>query len=71
MQRISNIVVKEATVAGYKIANTKWQLLLMEISTFIVIEFPVSLTYKNYLQNLEQKQQLTFSKLKNAINLKN
>ena len=69
MQRISNIVVKEATVAGYKIANTKMAALADgKYRTFIVIEFPVSLAYKNYLQNLEQSTTVSadISKLKNT-----
>ncbi len=69
MQRISNIVVKEATVAGYKIANTKMAALADgKYRTFIVIEFPVSLAYKNYLQNLEQSTTVSadMSKLKDT-----
>ena len=43
MQKISNIVVKEATVAGYKITNTKMAALADgKYRTFIVIEFPVN-----------------------------
>ena len=69
MQRISNIVVKEATVTGYKVANTKMAALADgKYRTFIVIEFPVSLAYKNYLQNLEQSTTVSadISKLKNT-----
>lgn len=69
MQRISNIVVKEATVTGYKVANTKMAALADgKYRTFIVIEFPVSLAYKNYLQNLEQSTTVSadMSKLKDT-----
>ena len=55
MQRISNIVVKEATIKGYKIYKSK----MAPISdgkyrTFIIIEFPVSLAYQNFINNLDE-----------------
>ena len=55
MQRISNIVVKEATIKGYKIYQTKMAPLADgKYRTFIVIEFPVSLAYQNFINTLDQ-----------------
>ena len=55
MQRISNIVVKEATIKGYKIYQTKMAPLANgKYRTFIVIEFPVSLAYQNFINTLDQ-----------------
>lgn len=55
IQRISTIVVKEATVTGYKVYKTKMAPLANgKYRTFILIEFPISLAYKKHLQNLEQ-----------------
>ena len=54
MQRISSIVVKEATIKGYKIYNTKMAPLADgKYRTFIVIEFPVSLAYRNFIANID------------------
>jgi len=54
MQRISNVVVKEATIRGYKVYKTKMAPLADgKYRTFIVIEFPVSLAYKNFIANLD------------------
>tara|TARA_B100000287_G_scaffold433235_1_gene494476 strand:+ start:4750 stop:5790 length:1041 start_codon:yes stop_codon:yes gene_type:complete len=69
MQRISNIVVKEATVTGYQISNTKMAPLANgKYRTFILVEFPVSLAYKNFLKNLEQSTTVSadISKLKDT-----
>jgi len=54
MQRISNIVVKNATIRGYKIFKTKMAALANgKYRTFVVIEFPVSLAYKNFIADLD------------------
>jgi len=54
MQRISNIVVKNATIRGYKIFKTKMATLANgKYRTFVVIEFPVSLAYKNFIADLD------------------
>jgi len=69
MQRISNIVVKKATVTGYKVYKTKMAPVTNgKYRTFILIEFPVSLAYKNYLQNLEQSTSVSadIEKIKNT-----
>ncbi len=55
IQRISNIVVKNATLRGYKVYKSKMAPIDNgKYRTFILIEFPISLAYKNQLQNLEQ-----------------
>ena len=54
MERVTNIVVKEVTISGYKVHKTKMAPLANgKYRTFIVIEFPISLAYKNYLTNIE------------------
>jgi len=54
MQRISSVVVKEATIKGYKIYNTKMAPVANgKYRTFIVIEFPVSLAYRNFIANID------------------
>ena len=55
MQRISNIVVKDATLKGYKIYQSKMAPITDgKYRTFIVIEFPVSLAYQNFINTLDQ-----------------
>lgn len=55
MQRISNIVVKDATIKGYKIYKSKMAPIANgKYRTFIVIEFPVSLAYQNFINTLDQ-----------------
>ena len=54
MQRISSVVVKEATIKGFKIYNTKMAPVANgKYRTFIVIEFPVSLAYRNFIANID------------------
>ncbi len=69
MQRISSIVVKDATIKGYKIFKTKMAAIADgKYRTFVVIEFPVSLAYKNFIaeidNNLSVKAEV--NKLKNT-----
>jgi hypothetical protein len=69
MKRITSIVVKQATVTGYKIHKTKMAPLADgKYRTFIVIEFPLSLAYKAYLTNLENSTSVSanMDKLKNT-----
>ena len=69
MKRITSIVVKQATVTGYKIHKTKMAPLANgKYRTFIVIEFPLSLAYKAYLTNLENSTSVSanMDKLKNT-----
>jgi chromosome segregation ATPase len=69
MQRISNIVVKNATIRGYKIFKTKMAALANgKYRTFVVIEFPVSLAYKNFIADLDSSVTVKaeINKLKNT-----
>ena len=69
MQRISNIVVKNATIRGYKIFKTKMAMLVNgKYRTFVVIEFPVSLAYKNFIADLDNSVTVKaeVNKLKNT-----
>ena len=54
MQRISSVVVKEATIKGYEIYQSKMAPLANgKYRTFIVIEFPVSLAYRNFIDSID------------------
>ena len=54
MQRISSVVVKEATIKGYKVYNTKMAPVANgKYRTFIVIESPVSLAYRNFIASVD------------------
>ena len=69
MQRISNVVVKDATIRGYKIFNTKMAAIADgKYRTFIVIEFPVSLAYKNFIAEIDNSLSVKaeVNKLKNT-----
>lgn len=69
MQRISSIVVKEATIKGYKINNTKMAPLANgKYRTFIVIEYPVSLAYQNFIATIDNSVTIKaeISKLKDT-----
>ena len=73
MQRISNIVVKKATITGYKVYKTKMAPVADgKYRTFILIEFPVSLAYKSYLNDLEKNTTVKtgLDKLKNTDTFK-
>jgi len=69
MQRISNIVVKDATIRGYKIHKTKMAALSDgKYRTFVLIEFPVSLAYKNFIAEIDSSLSVKaeIGKLKNT-----
>ena len=69
MQRISNIVVKDATIRGYKIHKTKMAALSDgKYRTFVLIEFPVSLAYKNFIAEIDSSLSVKaeVNKLKNT-----
>ena len=54
MQRISSVVVKEATIKGYKIYQSKMAPVANgKYRTFVVIEFPVSLAYRNFIASID------------------
>lgn len=69
MQRISNVVVKDATIRGYKIFKTKMAAIADgKYRTFVVIEFPVSLAYKNFITEIDNSLSVKaeVNKLKNT-----
>ncbi len=69
MQRISNVVVKNATITGYKIFKTKMAAIADgKYRTFVVIEFPVSLAYKNFIAEIDSSLSVKaeVNKLKNT-----
>jgi hypothetical protein len=68
-ERITSIVIKDASIKGYKVHKTKMAPLANgKYTTFIMIEYPVSLAYKNFITeidtNVSVKAQV--SKLKNT-----
>ena len=59
MNRISTIVVKEVTVKGYEVVETKMVALDNgNYRTFILLKYPVVLAYKNYLEELKKSDLL-------------
>ena len=69
MQRISNVVVKDATIRGYKIFKTKMAAIADgKYRTFVIIEFPVSLAYKNFIAEIDNSLSVKaeVNKLKNT-----
>ena len=68
-ERITSIVIKDASIKGYKVYKTKMAPLSDgKYTTFIMIEYPVSLAYRNFITeidtNVTVKAQV--SKLKNT-----
>ncbi len=69
MERTTSMVVKEVSISGYKVHKTKMALVANEkYRTFIVIEFPISLAYKNYLTDIQNNVKIKGSvdQLKNT-----
>ena len=59
MNRISTIVVKEVTVKGYEVVETKMVALDNgNYRTFILLKYPVVLAYKNYIEELKKSDLL-------------
>ena len=57
MKQISKSVAKTVSINGYKIYKTKMsQLTNGKYITFVVLEFPLSLNWQAYLNNLESNQ---------------
>tara|TARA_X000001036_G_C20644252_1_gene792369 strand:+ start:82 stop:1275 length:1194 start_codon:yes stop_codon:yes gene_type:complete len=53
-ERITSIVIKDASIKGYKVYKTKMALLANgKYTTFIMIEYPVSLAYKNFITEID------------------
>ena len=59
MNRISTIVVKEVTVKGYEVVETKMVAFDNgNYRTFILLKYPVVLAYKNYIEELKKSDLL-------------
>ena len=68
-KRVATSVIKNVTLNGYKIYKTKMAPLSNgKYRTFIILEFPVSLAYKDYLADIEKNPVIkkNLSKLKNT-----
>ena len=53
-ERITSIVIKDATIQGYKVFKTKMAPLSDgKYRTFILIEYPISLAYKNFIKEID------------------
>ena len=53
-ERITSIVIKDASIKGYKVHKTKMAPLANgKYTTFIMIEYPVSLAYKNFITEID------------------
>jgi len=53
-ERITSIVIKDASIKGYKVHKTKMAPLASgKFTTFIMIEYPVSLAYKNFITEID------------------
>ena len=69
MNRISTIVVKEVTVKGYEVVETKMVSLDNgNYRTFILLKYPIGLAYKNYIDQLKKSDVLKadFKKIENT-----
>ena len=69
MNRISTIVVKEVTVKGYEVVETKMVSLDNgNYRTFILLKYQIGLAYKNYIDQLKKSDVLKadFKKIKNT-----
>ena len=60
IERASNIVIKNVSISGYKIVKTKMAPRANGgYRTYILIEYPISLTYKNYLEEINKGTNVT------------
>ena len=59
MNRVSSLVVKEVTISGYEIAETKMvQLDNGSYRSFILLEYPVAHVYKAFINRIEESIEL-------------
>ena len=66
MNRVSSLVVKEVTIIGYEVANSKMvNLDNGSYRTFILLEYPLAQVYKAFINRIER--QSTLQKDLNAI----
>ena len=69
MNRVSSLVVKEVTISGYEIAETKLvQLDNGSYRSFILLEYPIAQVYKAFINRVEKNENLksTVTALKNT-----
>lgn len=60
IERASNIVIKNVSISGYKIVKTKMAPRANGgYRTYILVEYPISLTYKNYLEEINKGSNVT------------
>ena len=60
IERASNIVIKNVSISGYKIVKTKMAPRANGgYRTYILVEYPISLTYKNYLDEINKGSNVT------------
>ena len=59
MNRVSSLVVKEVTISGYEIADTKLvQLDNGNYRSFILLEYPIAQVYKAFINRVEGNENL-------------
>ena len=69
MNRVSSLVVKEVSISGYEIADTKLvQLDNGSYRSFILLEYPIAQVYKAFINRVEENENLksTVTALKNT-----
>ena len=69
MNRVSSLVVKEVTISGYEIADTKLvKLDSGSYRSFILLEYPIAQVYKAFINRVEENENLksTVTALKNT-----
>ena len=60
IERAANIVIKNVSISGYKIVKTKMAPRANGgYRTYILVEYPISLTYKNYLDEINKGSNVT------------
>ena len=69
MNRVSSLVVKEVTISGYEVADTKLvKLDNGSFRSFVLLEYPIAQVYKAFINRVEENKNLksTVSALKNT-----
>lgn len=69
IERASNLVIKNVVVSGFKIVKTKMAPRANGgYRTYVLVEYPISLTYKNYLEEVNKGTEITtkLTSLKNT-----
>jgi hypothetical protein len=62
MNRVSSLVVKEVTISGYEIADTKLvKLDSGSYRSFILLEYPIAQVYKAFINRVEENENLKSS----------